>query len=298
MSHSVKAILACLLGYTIFGFSFLFSSVALRETTPFVLLSLRFLTAFVVLNIVLAARKIPVSLKGKPIMRLLLMGLLEPVLYFIFESYGISMTSSSFSGIMIGLVPVAGLIFGAVFLREACTAFQVCCTVLSVIGVIMTTTGGLGTVSLQGFLFLLGAVITASLFAIVSRSVAPYFSAFERTYVMSLLGSIVFTAAALIQTRGNIPLLLAPLTSVPFCTSLLYLSVVSSVGAFTLINYSLNHLSAGHALIFANFTSVVSLVAGILIMHDSFTSIQFAGILLILVSVFGVSYQKRSPAHK
>ena len=197
MDRNTRATLALLAGNGIFGFSFLFSKLALDMTTPFTLLSVRFITAFVVLNLLLLTKKVSISLKGKPVGMLLLLGIVQPVLYFICETYGIAKTSSSFSGVMIGLAPVMGLICGVVFLKEKCTIFQVLCTLLSVVGVALTTTGGFGQVPLVGALFLLGAVVTAALFTVLSRSVAPYFSAYERTYVMIGMGSIVLDGAVL-----------------------------------------------------------------------------------------------------
>lgn len=292
MNHTVKATLCALLGYSIFGFSFLFSKIALDLVSPFVLLSIRFLAAFLVLNLLLLTGKMRLSLKGKPVKKLLLLGFTQPVLYFIFESYGISMTTAAFSGLMIGLAPVIGLIFGVVFLRETCTRFQVLCTVLSVIGVTMTSTGGFGSVSPLGFALLLGAVTSAALFTILSRSTAPYFSAFERTYVMFALGSAVFTLIALAENRHNLTALAAPLSQPMFWVAILYLAVISSVCAFLLINYSLNYISAGRTLIFSNFATVISVLAGIFIMGDSFTPLQLLGVVIITVSVFGVSWQK------
>lgn len=292
MKTSTLATLASLAGYSIFGFSFLFSKLALDMTTPFVLLSFRFLTAFLVLNLLLLAGKAKISLKGKPVLPLLLMGVVQPVIYFICEAYGIAMTSSSFSGIMIGLVPVAGLIFGVLFLKEKCTVFQAVCTLCSVVGVALTTGGGMGEFSLPGFLLLLGAVTSGALFTVLSRSIANHFSAFERTYVMFALGSVVFTAIAAVENRGNFSSLAAPLSSPAFWGAVLYLAVVSSVCAFLLINFSLNHISAGRSLIFSNFTTVISVLAGIFLMGDAFSPIQLIGIAIITVSVFGVSYQK------
>lgn len=291
MNQSVKAYLATLLGYSIFGFSFLFSKIALGLTTPFVLLSIRFLVAFGVLNLLWLTGKCTLSLRGKPVGMLLLLGFVQPVLYFIFESYGISQTSASFSGVMIGLAPVVGLVFGVAFLKEKCTAFQVVCTLLSVVGVGMTTTGGFGA-SLNGFLLLLGAVVSAALFAILSRGVAAHFSAFERTYVMFALGSAVFTAVALVQNRRNLGAALEGLTQPAFWVAVGYLAVISSVCAFLLINYALSYIPAGRALIFSNFTTVISVLAGILIMKDAFTPVQLLGIIIITASVFGVSVQK------
>ena len=294
MKRSTLATLASLAGYSIFGFSFLFSKLALDMTTPFVLLSVRFLTAFLVLNLLLLTKRVSLSLKNKPVLPLLLMGLVQPVIYFICEAYGISMTSSSFSGVMIGLVPVAGLILGVLFLREKCTLLQAVLTLCSVCGVALTTSGGMGEVSLPGFLLLLGAVISGALFTVLSRSISGHFSAFERTYVMFALGSVVFTAIAAVESRGNTAALANVLTSPLFWGAVLYLAVVSSVCAFLLINFSLSHISAGRSLIFSNFTTVISVLAGIFLMGDTFSPLQLLGMAIITVSVFGVSWQKEA----
>ena len=230
--------------------------------------------------------------KGKPLGSLLLLGFIQPVCYFIFETYGINSTSAAFSGVMIGMVPVVGLIFGILFLKEKCTFLQGICTVFSVFGVYLTTSGGFGNVSAKGFFLLFGAVVSAAVFTILSRKTAEYFSAFERTYIMFLLGSAVFIPMALFEHGSDLSSMLKPFSEPLFWVSVLYLAVVSSVCAFLLINSALNHIPAGRALIFSNFTTVISVLAGIFIMGDSFSATQLFGIAIITLSVFGVSYQK------
>ena len=44
--------------------------------------------------------------------------------------------------------------------------------------------------------------------------------------------------------------------------------------------------------IFSNFTTVISVLAGIFLMKDTFSPVQLAGIVIIVLSVFGVSLQK------
>ena len=293
MSKTVKATIAGLLGYSIFGFSFLFSKIALGVASPMVLLSVRFLMAFLVLSLFLLSGKMRISLKGKPVFRLLLMGMVQPVIYFICEAYGISMTSASFSGIVIGLVPVAGLLCGMLFLKERCTVLQAVCTVLSVVGVILTTAGGLGKFSFPGFCLLLVSVISTAIFTVISRSISTQFSAFERTYVMTAMGGIFFTGIALVQTKGDYSAWMLPLSSPGFWGAVVYLAVLSSVCSFLLINYAVNYLSTGHTLIFSNFSTVISVLAGIFILHYVFTSVQLVGILVIIISVFGVSWHQK-----
>ncbi len=294
MKKQTLATLAGLLGYSIFGFSFLFSKIALGMTTPFVLLSVRFLTAFLVMNLLVLTGRMRLSLGGKPVRMLLLLGLVQPVVYFICESYGIAMTSTAFSGVMLGIVPIAGLVLGRLFLGEPCSGFQVVCALASIAGVAMTCVGGEVWFSLPGTVLLACAAISSALFNVISRRTAADFTAFERTYVMFALGSVVFTAIALVENRGDLGALRAPLTNPWFWTAVLYLAVASSVCAFLLINFSVNEVSVGKISLFSNFTTVISVLAGIFIMKDRFSLIQLAGIVVITLSVFGVSFQKES----
>lgn len=292
MNRSTLATWAALLGYSIFGFSFLFSKLALNLASPFVLLSARFLTAFLVLNLIALTGKVPFRLKGKPIAPLLLLGLVQPVIYFICENYGIAMTSASFSGVMLGIIPVVGLITGRLILKERSSRFQIVCAVLSVFGVALTTVGGEVAVSVLGTVLLLTAAASSSVFSAISRGISARFSAFERTYVMFALGSVVFTGIAIAENWSTPAALLVPLTAPRFWTAVLYLAVASSVGAFLLLNFAMNHISVAKASIFSNFTTVISVLAGIFILHDSFTPVQLVGIVIITLSVCGVSYQK------
>lgn len=139
-----------------------------------------------------------------------------------------------------------------------------------------------------------GAVVSAALFTILSRKTAEHFSAFERTYVMFLLGSAVFIPMALFAHGSDLSLMFNPFSEPLFRVSVLYLAVVSSVCAFLLINSALNHIPAGRALIFSNFTTVISVLAGIFIMGDSFSAVQLLGIGIITLSVFGVSYKNQN----
>ena len=296
MQASTRATLMALTGYSIWGFSFLFSKLAMGSASPLVMLAVRFAVSFLTLNLLALSGKVNFHLRGKPLGPLLLLGFVQPVLYFICETYGIALTSSSFAGVMIGLVPVVGLVFGRLFLKENCTLRQVACAVASIVGVMMTTVGGLGNISLPGTLILMGAVLCAALFNTISRSISQQFSAFERTYVMFALGSVVYVIIAVAENRRDLSVFAAALSSPGFLAAVFYLAVLSSVCGFLLINSAVSVLSVGKICIFNNFVTVISVLAGIFIMKDSFTGIQLLGIVVIILSVLGVSYQKGEPA--
>lgn len=277
-------------GNAIFGFSFLFSRLALDVAEPSVLLAFRFLVAFVLMHILRLTGLVPCELKGKDLKPLLFLGLMQPVIYFICESYGILYTSSSFAGIIIALIPIAGLALGSLILRERPTGAQLAFSILSVSGVIvMTAIDGTGTFRMKGFLFLLGAVFSGAMFSVQSRKIADQFTAFERTYVMFAMGTVTFVLMALVQNGTNWDAWVRPVTSPSFWMSILYLSCVSSVGAFLLLNKALDVLEVARSLVFANVTTVISVLAGVLLLHEQFTPIQAVGIVMVIVGVYGVN---------
>lgn len=289
------AILLSFLGYAIFGFSFLFSKQALSVTTPFVLLAVRFTVAFLLLNCLLLFRVCKLHLKGKKIGLVLLLGLIQPVVYFICENYGVKLSATSFVGTILALIPVASLIAARVFLKERIRAFQAACFLISVGGVFLTTLQqSSGSFSWLGFILLLIAVCVGAMFNVLSRKISAQFSVFERTYVMFALGSAVFTCIALIQSVGNFrEMVIVPLSGGKFWISILYLAGLSSVGAFLMLNYSVTHLDIASASIFANITTVITILAGVLILHENFGIYQIIGSVIIVLAAYGVNAKRK-----
>ena len=296
LNRSALGILTALTAYGIFGFSYLFTKVALEVTTPFVLLSVRFTVAFLTMSLIVLTGKVKVNLKGKPVRYLMGLGVVQPVLYFICENYGLSLTSASYSGIIMGMVPVSGMILGRVIMKEQVTLLQAVCAVCSVIGVALTAMGGPVAFSLLGTLLLVGSVFAGPLFNVISRSIADQFTAFERTYVMMGFGCVVFTALALIQNCRDLSVILVPLRTPSFWMAVLYLAVLSSVCAFLCLNYAVNHVNVSVTTLLSNFSTPITVISGIFILHEKFSPVQLLGVVIILVSVFGVSMAKKPEA--
>ncbi len=304
MNKHKFAILSVILGNSIFGFSFLFSKLALAYATPVVLIAVRFTVAFLVLNLVVLMGKlienkdgqplIAFSLKGKPKKYILLLALFQPILYFIAENYGIVYTSSAFAGIIIAVIPIVGIVLDVVIMHTKVSGKQIVCAIASVLGVALTTIGATDMASsVKGLIFLLVAVFAGSFFYVFSKKSADDYSPLERTYVMFGLGSAFYVVLAAITSASDFHrLVFVPLAQPIFWISILYLSVISSVVAFLLLNFGANHVSIATATIFANLTTVISIVAGVLILHESFSPYQAVGAVIILASVYLGTYQK------
>lgn len=298
------ATLCAILGNGIFGFSFMFSRIALNITEPFVMLAYRFIFTLILLMLISLAAKgranrqadngeiywLRLRLSIKELPPLLLLGLVQPVGYFLCESYGISLTNATVSGVIIALAPVAAIIGGAVVLREIPKKAQVVYSVLSVAGVCALTffqSEG-GSVHPLGIVLLLGAVVTGSMFNVLSRRLSKDYSVLERTVVMMALAAITFTVLAVITCKGDFIKLILPLKEPMFLLSIAYLSVCSSVIAFMALNFANNRLPAVKTTAFANLTTIISLFAGAVFLGEPFsiyTLLISAGIIFCITKV-------------
>jgi drug/metabolite transporter (DMT)-like permease len=276
----------------IFGFSFMFSKVALDYVTPIGLISYRFLTAFLVIELLRLFGFIKIRMKFTYVKSLLLVAIFQPVLYFLFEVYGLARTSSSEAGMMIALIPIFVSILSALILKEKPKVIQVFFIVLSVFGIIYIqvskSNSGL-QFELVGFLLLFGAVLSAAVFNITSRNASKVLKAYELTYFMMLIGAIVFNSIYLINLMEENRLgdYLGNLQHIELLGPILYLGVVASIGGFFLVNYALGHLEAHVASIYSNLATIVSIVAGAVFLGETLYYYHYLGSLLIVVGVYG-----------
>jgi drug/metabolite transporter (DMT)-like permease len=278
----------------IFGFSYLFTKEALSDVGPFHLLGFRFGIAALALSILRIFKVIKVEYKGKELYKLMAIALAQPVIYFIFEVLGIKLTNSSESGMMIALIPVVVTVLAAIFLKEYPNKIQVLFVTLSVAGtvfIIIMKSNELGS-NMIGIIVLLIAVLCASVFNILSRKYSTDFKPIEITYAMMWIGAITFNTIAIIQhlVKGEISNYFIPLLNPKVVSAVFYLGILSSVVALFLVNYTLSKIEASRSAVFANLSSVTSIVAGVLIRHEPFYWYQIVGAIMILSGVWGTNY--------
>ena len=295
--HFVKSdnfVVVCILfTMVLFGLSFMFSRIALATASVFTLLSWRFFTAFFLMTLFRVFGILKIELKGLPL-PLLCIGLFHPILYFSFETIGISLTSAAESGVIIATIPIVSMIFAALFLKEYPARLQIAAIILSVSGAAVVMLGqgaSSATLNLTGYLALFGAVFSGSLFFVFSRKAADY-SSIAKSYVMLGMGFVVFTTIAAVEHLRNGSVsewLLLPFSDMGFLISLLYLGAFVSIAGFWIMNFSIARLGVYRTSTFAGIATVVSVLSGVFILNEPFTLTQGLGTVMILTGVAGVN---------
>jgi drug/metabolite transporter (DMT)-like permease len=282
----------------IFGFSFLFTKETLVHLEIFQLLGLRFLIAAVIMAALAAVRVIKIDLNAGKIKAMLPLVLLQPSIYFIGETYGIKLTSSSESGMMIALMPIAIALFSIKVLGERLVLRQWLAVAASVAGVAMIVGEGGFSASgnILGYLLLIMAVVSEGLYSPLAKKTTETCAPIEMTFMMICAGAVVFNIIGLAEAgmSGTVSSYFTDALDWNVLSGLLYLSVLSSVVAFFFYNYALSNVKASSSASFCNLTTVVSVLAGVLLGGEKLGALQIAGMALILISIWGI-VNERTP---
>lgn len=279
----------------LFGLSFMFTREALDILAPMQLLSFRFALAALSLTVLRLAGVIRVDLRGKNLNSLFVVALFQPVLYFIFETTGVKLTSASEAGMMMGLIPVVVVLLEVPFFKSAPSFKQLASVVLSVAGVffivVMKGNVELGY-NIWGTLALIGAVLAAGMYNIYSKKSTLAFTPVEITYLMMWTGALLFSGIVLLQhmVDGTLGAMFIPLAQPRILAAIVYLGIFSSVLAFFLMNFMLSKIRASQTATYINLTTVVAILGGILFRGETFAWFQGVGAFMIILGVWGTAW--------
>lgn len=285
-----KGLLAATICHFLWGLSFVASRIALNNAPVIVLLSHRFLTAFLTMSLFAVTGVADCRLREKPFRPLLFLGLMEPVVYFFGEQYGILHSTTIFSGVMISTIPIFSILAAVPVLKEKPTLGQTVFSLLSVGGVIGVglLNRSSGVLDWIGVASLLVAVFSAVIYTLLNRGISRRYTSFERTYAMLGIGAAVFTVMALVSVHGDMAAYFRPFAVTAYTASVLYLALLCSVVCYFLSSYCLSVLSVARATVFANLTTAVSVLAGALILREPLPPLGVLCCALILIGIYGV----------
>lgn len=276
----------------IFGFTFLFSKIALEYINPIYFLSLRFGIAFFCINLLIFLKIIKLKRPLNNFLKILPISLFSPVLSFLFEIFGIKFATSSEAGVIIATIPLFVMIFSKLILKEKITKIKSAFLIISLLGVILIviSEGIEFNGRTLGIILLLGATISSALYNISSKKLSAKFSPWEITYNMMFCGFLFFTILSIFLSIINKELFFLYFFQKTVLLSSWYLGFFASLIAFFLVNYTLNKLSATNTAVFAYLATIISVFAGIFILNENLNIFIIIGSILIIFGIWGINY--------
>ncbi|BBI36316.1 transporter [Cohnella abietis] len=295
-----KAYYAAILYAGIIGFSFLFVKLALAVSHPIDMLAHRFTLSFGLAALLVFLSNNRPQFKLKDLIKLLPLAIFYPSMFFAFQTYGLFYISSSEAGIIQATIPILTMVLAAYFLKEHSTLLQISCIVLSVSGVvyIFVMKGAQMEIGdFKGSLFILLSAVSSAAYNVMARTLSRKYRAMDITVMMMGIGFLVFNGMSVIRhvSEGTLSHYFDPLADPIFIVSIIYLGVMSSLVTSFLTNYALSHMEASQMGVFVNFSTLVTIAAGVIFLDEKLSYFYFVGAFLIIGGVVGtqaLSYRK------
>ncbi|KMN44351.1 DMT family transporter [Bacillus sp. LK2] len=295
MKNTTKAYISALLYSFIIGFSFMFVKLALTITNPLDTLAHRFTVAFIAASIPVIFGFVKLNISFKNILALLPLAIFYPALFFAFQAFGLVYTSSSEAGIIQAAIPIFTMILASYFLKEYTNIWQKTSVLISVIGVIyIFIMNGIVAhkTSFIGVILILLSALSSACYNVLARKMTKKFKLMDLTYTMTALGFISFNSIVIVDhlNKGTIIIYFKPFTNGTFLISILYLGLLSSLLTALLLNYSLSYIEAAKISVFSNLSTLITIIAGVVFLHEQIAYYHIIGTIMIIIGVIGTNF--------
>lgn len=285
-SHNSLLIFSSLtIAIVCWGLSFVVTKIALENFTPFCLIFLRFSIAALFFAGLLQYTGWPRFTKVN-LCWLTALSLMQPVLYFSFETYGLQHTSATKTSLIIATIPVVVLVLSAVLLKEKLRGLNIFGILLSLSGVCLLVFSGEGhpiqsESSMVGDLLIFGAVLSASFYTILTRKLGTLFTSTQITGMQAIIGTLLLLPPFLLDVQ-NVKWTEISLKS---AGAVAMLTIFATIGAFLCFNYALTRIPAARAAVFLNVVPIITICGAWVILGETLTLLQVCGGGIVLIAV-------------
>jgi drug/metabolite transporter (DMT)-like permease len=281
----MKSRLVWLLLCCIWGSTWLFIKLGLKDLPPFTFAGVRFVLASTILFAIVAGRRLSLPVKRSDWMLLAVTGLLSFSLNYGLLFWGEQYISSGLAALLQATIPVFGLVIAHFYLPgEQMTAAKIFGVVMGVAGVGVIFSNQLrvaGPRALAGCAAL-----------VIGSSCAAYANVLVKARGAKLDPAILAGGQMFF---GLIPLLLIgiPLEGNPFkfhwtgmaVASLFYLAIVGSVVAFLLYYWLVQHMDVTKTMLIALVTPVIAVSLGVMVLDEELNWRTFVGGAMIMSGI-------------
>jgi drug/metabolite transporter (DMT)-like permease len=223
------------------------------------------------------------------------LGIMGGSLYFLTENMALLHSTSSNVSILVSTTPLVTAMLLAIFYKsERLSSRQICGSVLAFIGVVLVVLNGQLVLHLNplGDALALGASFTWGFYSLFMRRIMGRYSADFITRKVFFYGLVTIMPYFALVHPLDIDLLTSG--SMTIWGNLLFLGFVASTGGYLLWNWVMRKLGAVKSTNFIYLQSLVSMVAGHVILRERITIMAIAGAVILIIGMILAVRKKRS----
>lgn len=294
-------LLANVVAQIIFGLAYFFIKMGMavvnQDTVKF--LSFRFTVGFLVMTLILVLGFKKADYKKGFLGLILLCGLFNPAISQILETTSTSYAPTSQIAMYNSMLPIVMLIFSALINKEYPTRRQLMFVLVCVAGVFLANMVEPGSTGMTkvGLCLIIGTNIAVAVNRVLVRRASAVFTSFEIIYVTTGMGAILFNLISIGKSActGTLPSYFDGLFCPQFAIAVIYMGIASCVVAFLSMTYASANLPFAVYASTCTLSTVIAIVSGVFLLHETFKPMQAAGTIVILIGIIGISlsYDKK-----
>ncbi|WP_257351673.1 DMT family transporter [Pseudalkalibacillus decolorationis] len=284
MSRPITYLLLLLI-MMIWGFNVIAIKILVDYFAPITITAFRILTAGLVVMIFLGVKKEFRKVTSQQLIYVTIGTLTGYLGHHFFLATGLTLTTASNTGLILGLVPLMTSLFAILFLGDRLTLLRLLGITLGLTGVSFIVLNGAG--KLQGIstgdLYIFCSVIAQAVSFIYIKKATETMDARLITGWMQIMGAVfLFIVSFQIEPNGISSLMNKPL----WVWAVFFASAILATGIGHMVyNKAIHQLGAGESAIFINLTPFFSLTGAWLFLGETIALEQLAGFIFIVTGV-------------
>ena len=291
MFKSLKLYIYIVLAMIFWSFSFIWTRVAIQSFHPMTLITLRLILASALLFVAMKLGGKFQKLRLQDFKWFILLAFFEPFLYYVGETFGLTMVESTLAAVIISTIPLFAPVLAFIVLGERINWATIVGILISLVGVffvIYEPNGGFKA-NPWGVALMFMAVFSAICYATILKKIPSYYNNMSVIFYQSLLGLIFFIPTFLLTDLSTIQTL--TVSSESLC-ALLMLAVFASVVAFVLFAGVVREIGVARTNVFVNLIPVFTAILAWFILNERLTFYKWAGILVVVSGLFLSQWNK------
>jgi drug/metabolite transporter (DMT)-like permease len=281
----IIAIIFLIVSTIMFGLSFVSIKISMEVFPPLSMAFYRFLIALLILYPMFKRISPKESLKNKDMPLMAFSGIIGITVYFFLENNGVLRIGSNDTAILLATMPVAAAIGEGLFFKKKLSFISLLAIIASIFGIYMIIGGKLEGGRVDGYYYMAGAIISFTVFLLITKPLFNNYSSIAVTFYQSLFGTLAFLPFLWMEK-----VLWSNMTP-NILFHFLFLAIGCSAIANYMYIYALNNLSISTTAIFMNLIPVFTFIFSYFIFGDILSLFQLLGASIVIVSVTIVTLQ-------
>jgi drug/metabolite transporter (DMT)-like permease len=224
------------------------------------------------------------KIKKKDLKWFFLLTLFEPLLYFLGETFGLKLVSSTLGSVFISTIPLFVPMAAWLVYREKVSILTLAGIIISVIGVlfVIMEKNLSFEASVPGILLIFVAVFTAVGYSMVIRHLANDYSPVTIVTWQNIFGLIAFIP---IFYFTEFPDLQWSAYTSEIITNIIILGIFPSSLSYMFFTYAVREIGVNKASVFSNMIPVLTAIFAYFILDESLPFVKIIGIIIVIFAL-------------